>query len=98
MAFALKLSKKHPFCNRPLIDYQMAMVLQAPILLGTSLGVKLNTMFPEWLILVLLTALLIFMSKKTVEKGWSLFKKESEASEKGGPKVKKVKLDLEYQP
>jgi uncharacterized membrane protein YfcA len=83
MAFALKVGKKHPLCNRPLIDYQMAMCLQAPILLGTSIGVKLNTMFPEWLILILLTTLLIFMAKKTVEKGRALFKKETEEKVEG---------------
>lgn len=46
--------KKHPFANRPLIDYDLAMLLQPLSLAGTILGVLLNQIFPSWLILALL--------------------------------------------
>lgn len=44
--------------HKPLIDYDVALLLQPNILLGTSLGVIFNVMFPEWLITFLLAAFL----------------------------------------
>lgn len=40
--------------GRPLIDYGMALALQPSQLAGTVVGVLLNAIFPDWLVLVLL--------------------------------------------
>jgi hypothetical protein len=40
------------------IFYEMIMVLISPLLVGTTLGVLLNQMFPEWLIQAILTIVL----------------------------------------
>lgn len=62
VAFALKISKKHPTKDKPLIYYDIIVLLLPLILLGTSLGVILNQILPDWLILLLLCILSIYMT------------------------------------
>lgn len=45
--------------------------------MGVSFGVLLNPMFPEWLILVLLMAIVIYMAIDTFRKARRLWAKES---------------------
>jgi len=78
IAIILKLKMRHPQKNKPLIYYEIIMHVQSPVLLGTSFGVILNRAFPSWLILVLLSALLIYTGYKTLKKGLKLFKSESQ--------------------
>mmetsp|Transcript_16479 Transcript_16479/g.23882 ORF Transcript_16479/g.23882 Transcript_16479/m.23882 type:complete len:301 (-) Transcript_16479:1287-2189(-) len=77
VAISLKFTQKHPKRNRPLINYTVLMHIQSPLLLGTTFGVILNRGFPEWLIIFLLTALLVFATFKTARKGIKLYKSES---------------------
>ena len=77
VAVSLKFTQKHPKRNRPLINYTILMHIQSPLLLGTTFGVILNRGFPEWLIIFLLTALLVFATFKTARKGIKLYKSES---------------------
>jgi uncharacterized membrane protein YfcA len=58
IAFGLRFKQKHPTRYRPVIFYEMIMVLISPLLVGTTLGVLLNQMFPEWLIQAILTIVL----------------------------------------
>jgi hypothetical protein len=60
--------KRHPFANRPLIDYNLALMLQPLALGGTVLGVLLNFVFPNWLILLLLILVLFFTTYRTSQK------------------------------
>ena len=45
--------------------------------MGTSFGIVLHRMFPEWLILLALTILLVFMTYTTGKKGIKLWRNES---------------------
>ena len=72
--------QKHPNAsNRPLINYSAALILQPIILCGSSLGVLLNTIIPNWLLVLLLVSLLTFTIYKTIKKGLDLRKKEKQA-------------------
>ena len=51
--------------NRPLIDYDVALLVQPIILLGAVPGKMLNKIFPSLLIYVLLLLLLFALCKKT---------------------------------
>jgi hypothetical protein len=51
------LKLKHPSLDIPLIDYDLAMLIQPMLMLGVSIGVILNVVFPDWLV----TALLIIL-------------------------------------
>ena len=49
----------------------------APMLLGTSVGVIFNTIFPEWLILFLLTLLVSLVSIKIFKRGINVWRSET---------------------
>jgi uncharacterized membrane protein YfcA len=68
--------KRHPTANRPLIDYKLALLLQPLSVAGTIIGFLLNTVFPSWLILVLLVITLIITSVLTTRKGLNMRRKE----------------------
>lgn len=78
--------KRHPEADRPLIAYDVAMVMEPMTLAGTIIGVYLNVTFPAYLIIVFLVLLLAFSSYKTVKKGLKTFRLEraAEAAEKEG--------------
>jgi uncharacterized membrane protein YfcA len=89
MTYAMKMPARHPHKDRPLVDYYMAMHFQSPMLLGTTFGVFLNMMFPEWLILLLLTCVIGYVSIKTWKKGSAMWRDESE----GKRQLREVKGD-----
>lgn len=70
--------KRHPDFDRPLIDYHTALMLEVTTLLGTVVGVDLNSTSPVWLITILLILVLSFTTHRTLKKGLELRKKESE--------------------
>jgi len=70
--------KRHPDFDRPLIDYHTALMLEVTTLLGTVVGVDLNSTSPVWLITILLIVVLSFTTHRTLRKGLELRKKENE--------------------
>jgi len=48
------LKLKHPTLDMPLIDYDLALLMQPMLMLGVSIGVIFNVIFPNWLITALL--------------------------------------------
>eukprot|EP00698_Gefionella_okellyi_P022523 TRINITY_DN7483_c0_g1_i1.p1 TRINITY_DN7483_c0_g1~~TRINITY_DN7483_c0_g1_i1.p1 ORF type:complete len:458 (+),score=98.78 TRINITY_DN7483_c0_g1_i1:80-1453(+) len=68
--------KRHPRADRPLIDWDVALMLEPATLGGTVIGVLFNRMFPSWLITMLLLLLLSYTTYKTMTKGVTLWKKE----------------------
>jgi hypothetical protein len=75
------------FCTRGLIDYDIALLFQPCLLLGVSLGVVCNVMFPEWLITVLFSLFLAFCTAKTWRAGVKIWRTESAAARHGDHKV-----------
>lgn len=53
------LRLKHPTMDRPLIDYDLALLIQPMLMLGISIGVIFNVIFPDWLVTVLLIILFL---------------------------------------
>ncbi|CAI5462800.1 unnamed protein product [Closterium sp. Yama58-4] len=69
---------RHPTNNhRSLIDFSIARLMQPMLLLGISIGVMCNVIFPPWLITVMLCVLLSFMTYKTLGKGIATWRKET---------------------
>jgi len=60
-AVIYNLKRSHPTRNVPLIDYEMALLFQPMMILGISIGVTFNIIFPDWL----LTLLLVLMCTST---------------------------------
>ncbi|KAL6655716.1 hypothetical protein ACP70R_006542 [Stipagrostis hirtigluma subsp. patula] len=44
------LKLRHPTLDMPLIDYDLALLMQPMLMLGVSIGVIFNVIFPDWLV------------------------------------------------
>lgn len=77
VAIIIKIRNRHPTRNRPLIFYELIMLVQAPMLLGITFGAIINTILPSWLIELMITLVIGFMCYSTINKAIALFHKES---------------------
>lgn len=50
---------RHPTLDMPIIDYDLALLLQPMLMLGISIGVAFNVIFADWMVTVLLIILFI---------------------------------------
>ncbi|KAL4438539.1 hypothetical protein ABPG77_000187 [Micractinium sp. CCAP 211/92] len=65
-AVACVLPERHPLdSRRPLVDYQLALVITPPLLLGCTSGVLLNQLMPGWAVTLLLIPLLTHLTWRT---------------------------------
>lgn len=72
------LFQKHPDKpQQPLIEFSLALILIPSLLVGTSIGVLLNHIFPVWLITICLVSLLFYVTCKTLSKGLKLYRLEA---------------------
>ncbi|RLM84575.1 hypothetical protein C2845_PM04G15030 [Panicum miliaceum] len=71
------LKLKHPTLDMPLIDYDLALLMQPMLMLGVSIGVIFNVIFPNWLITALLIIIFLGTSTKAYLKGIETWKKET---------------------
>lgn len=53
------LKLQHPTIDMPIIDYDLALLIQPMLMLGISLGVAFNVIFADWMVTVLLIILFI---------------------------------------
>ncbi|TVU34859.1 hypothetical protein EJB05_16713, partial [Eragrostis curvula] len=65
--------------GEPLIDYDVIVASQPCLLLGVSVGVMFNVMFPGWLITALFTVFLAFTTFKTYRTGMKKWSAETAA-------------------
>ena len=82
IAFFMLINLKHPDPNahgRPLIAFDVAILLLPGALAGTVLGVLLNAISPSWLVLAIIFVVLSYSAFGTVKKGLELYKKENQA-------------------
>lgn len=68
IAIVMKLPSRHPTRDKPLIFYDLILLTTSPLLLGISTGVMLNEIFPSWIIELLLTIVLAYMTFNTSKK------------------------------
>ncbi|KAJ3705382.1 hypothetical protein LUZ61_009087 [Rhynchospora tenuis] len=66
------------FMDKSLINYEITLLSEPCMLLGASIGVLCNIMFPEWLITALFVVFLATSTAKTVQSGCKLWSKETE--------------------
>lgn len=76
--FIINFKQKHPKKNAKAIDYGIVMVMLPMILLGNLIGVKINKMLPDPILLGILTIIMIIVSIKTLSKAIKLRKAENE--------------------
>eukprot|EP01061_Rhynchopus_euleeides_P033699 TRINITY_DN566_c0_g1_i1.p1 TRINITY_DN566_c0_g1~~TRINITY_DN566_c0_g1_i1.p1 ORF type:complete len:806 (+),score=399.41 TRINITY_DN566_c0_g1_i1:87-2420(+) len=68
---------RHPTADRPLVDFDLALILIPMELTGSLVGVLLNIMFPQWLTLLCLLILLMITTYRTYHKGRATWDKEN---------------------
>lgn len=66
------------FGGKSLIDFDIALLSQPSMLLGVSVGVICNVVFPEWLITVLFAVFLAWSTSTTCKNGVRCWKLETE--------------------
>ncbi|KAL8537158.1 hypothetical protein ACS0TY_012368 [Phlomoides rotata] len=71
------LKLRHPTLDMPIIDYDLAVLIQPMLMMGISIGVAFNVLFADWMVTVLLIVLFIGTSTKAFLKGIETWKKET---------------------
>jgi len=80
--------QKHPLVpHRHMVAYDICLVLLPATLLGSTAGVFLNKICPNWVIMVLLVALCAYSGKRTLSKAFQTWAKESREKESGSYKA-----------
>ncbi|XP_061362570.1 sulfite exporter TauE/SafE family protein 3-like [Gastrolobium bilobum] len=71
------LKQRHPTLDLPVIDYDLALLFQPMLMLGISIGVAFNVIFPDWMLTTLLIVFFIGISINAFLKGVDTWKKET---------------------
>ncbi|KAJ3698886.1 hypothetical protein LUZ61_002591 [Rhynchospora tenuis] len=90
------LKLRHPTLDMPIIDYDLALLIQPMLMLGISIGVIFNVIFPDWLVTVLLIVLFVGTSTKAFLKGVETWKKETILLKEAAKQAESKGDDVEY--
>ena len=75
----LNVRKRHPLADRPLVDWDLILVMEPLTIAGALIGAFLNKLLPEAILVVSLVALLSFTAYKTLIKAVRMYKAETRA-------------------
>ncbi|KAG5561418.1 hypothetical protein RHGRI_004451 [Rhododendron griersonianum] len=78
------ISSSPNYGAKSLIDHEICFLSEPVMLLGVSIGVMCNVMFPEWLITILCSAFLAWSTFKTITCGVGKWKSETGEKKKKG--------------
>ncbi|KAK2447116.1 Sulfite exporter TauE/SafE family protein [Trifolium repens] len=82
------------FGGKSLIDYDIALSSEPCMLLGVSVGVICNLVFPEWLITLMFAVFLAWSTSKTCKSGVMFWNIESEEIRKSNGGVEEIEKGL----
>lgn len=71
------MQKQHPLREKPVIAYEVALMMEPMTMLGALVGTLLNKVCPGWLIALLLVLLLGLTAKRTWTKGMKGWEREA---------------------
>eukprot|EP00956_Cyclotella_meneghiniana_P013962 scaffold20560_cov33-Cyclotella_meneghiniana.AAC.1 len=66
------VKRRHPSADRPLIDWDLILVMEPPTLFGALVGANLNKVLSETIIAVMLVVLLSFTAQNTFKKAFKI--------------------------
>ncbi|KAG4382702.1 hypothetical protein JHK82_039805 [Glycine max] len=94
------LNLRHPTLDLPIIDYDLALLIQPMLMLGISIGVAFNVVVADWMVTMLLLVLFLGTSTKAFFKGVETWKKETIMKEEDARKqaTNGVGSEVEYTP
>ncbi|KAG6495887.1 hypothetical protein ZIOFF_043717 [Zingiber officinale] len=95
------LRLRHPSLHMPVIDYDLALLIQPMLMLGISIDIIFNVVFPDWMVTVLL--IVLFMnnlgtSTKAFMKGVDTWKLETILKREAAKRLVRSGEDIEYEP
>uniref|UniRef100_A0A7S4NPF3 Uncharacterized protein n=1 Tax=Guillardia theta TaxID=55529 RepID=A0A7S4NPF3_GUITH len=96
MNLIYNVRKRNPVLDRPLIDYNTALILEVTTLLGTVIGVDVNKISPVWLITILLIVTLGYTTYRTLRKGLELRAIETGGGEQEVQRAVPIPMDEEH--
>jgi uncharacterized membrane protein YfcA len=73
----LNVQKRHPLANRPLIDWDLILVMEPLTIAGALIGAFLNKVLNETLLVSMLVLLLSFTAYKSIQKAMKMYKMET---------------------
>lgn len=73
----LNLKKRHPMVDRPLVDWDLILVMEPLTIAGAVVGSFLNKILPDLILVVLLVVLLAVTAQRTLQKGFKKYTSES---------------------
>ena len=73
----LNAAKRHPLADRPLVDWDLILVMEPLTIAGALMGAFLNKLLPEQILVILLVVLLLMTAYKTLKKAIKMYKLES---------------------
>ena len=73
----LNVRKRHPLADRPLIDWDLILVMEPLTIAGALIGAFLNKLLNETLLVVMLVALLSFTAYASLKKAIKMYKIET---------------------
>lgn len=73
----LNSTKRHPLADRPLVDWDLILIMEPLTIAGALMGAFLNKLLPDEVLISLLVALLSFTAYNTLKKAIKMYKIES---------------------
>jgi uncharacterized membrane protein YfcA len=73
----LNIQKRHPLADRPLVDWDLILVMEPLTIAGALLGAFLNKLLPELLLTIMLVILLTFTAYSSLKSATKMYKAES---------------------
>eukprot|EP00980_Cylindrotheca_fusiformis_P028846 scaffold22658_cov214-Cylindrotheca_fusiformis.AAC.2 len=73
----LNASKRHPLADRPLVDWDLILVMEPLTIAGALIGAFLNKVLPETFLVTMLVILLSFTAYNTLKKAIKMYKLET---------------------
>ena len=74
---AIKIFHRHPSKDRPVIEYDILLLIISPVLIGTSLGVIINIILPYWAIVLILVVIIGYLTTGMVTNAKKKYKQEN---------------------
>lgn len=84
-ALAYNLRQRHPSGRKPMIDYNLVLIMGPSLLTGALVGKALNASAPSWLILSLLVVVLSQSAFQALKKAVATWRKEQAGETRGLP-------------
>lgn len=90
----LNTQKRHPLADRPLVDWDLILIMEPLTIAGALMGAFINKVLPEELLVVLLVALLSFTAYNTLKKAMKMYRIESIALRENADGTKESELTV----